>query len=254
MSMRNFHYLLLCLFLLLLCDGCATSKTSSATPVVQSAESSFLAGEVLYAGKHYEEAIAQWRKVKESFYSPELTSLAELKIADALYADEKYIEAAAEYENFRKLHPNHEKSAYALYRLGLCNFKQITGIDVDQTPVKNAVSYLETFLKLYPASEYAVDVRDTLDICRTKMNQYEIYVGRFYLRTENYQSAINRLEGTLKRFPKSTANDEALLYLGEAYTLYGDKIKGKDSFDRLAKDFPSSPALKDARKFIKKYY
>jgi outer membrane protein assembly factor BamD len=193
--------------------------------------------------------MAEWKMVKESYYSPELTTLAELKIADAQFDDEKYIEAAASYESFRKLHPNHEKSAYALYRLGLCNFKQITGIDTDQTPVKNAATYFESVLKQYPTSEYAVEAQTKLEICQTKMVQYENYVGRFYLRTEKYPAAIKRLEETLTKLPKTPAQDETLLYLGEAYTFAGDKAKGQEAFDRLAREFPASPLLPDMAKF-----
>lgn len=244
------HYLVLCASVCFLAlAGCETFKV----PANQSAEAAYQAGEEFFAGKHYEEAIAEWKRVKESSYSPELTALAELNIGDAQFADEKYIEAAATYEDFRKLHPNHEKAAYALYRLGLCNFKQITGIDTDQTPVKNAATYFETFLKQYSASEYVGEARAKLETCRTKMLQYENYIGRFYLRTEKYPSAIKRLEEALVRFPKTSAQDETLLYLGEAYVLSGDKAKGKETFDRLAKEFPASLHRAEASKFMKKH-
>ena len=249
MPSARLHRTLCAAACLLALAGCATFQV----PANQSAEAAYKAGEEFYAKKHYTEAIAEWKRVKESSYSPELTSLAELNIADAQFDDEKYIEAAASYEDFRKLHPNHEKAAYALYRLGLCNFKQITGIDTDQTPVKNSATYFESFLKQYPTSEYAGDVRAKLEMCRTKMVQYENYVGRFYVRTEKYPAAIKRLEETLARFPKTPAQDETLLYLGEAYTLSGDKAKGKETFDRLAREFPASPHLAEAAKFMKKH-
>jgi len=233
-------------------SGCATSTSSSKAS--QSAESSFRAGEELYAKKKYADAVEEWKKVKESSYSPELSALAQLKIGDALYDDEKYIEAAAEYENFRKLHPHHESSIYALYRLGMSNYKQIGTIDVDQTPVKNSVTYFESFLKQYPTSPYATEVRENLADCRLKMVQYEIYVGRFYFRSEKYPAAIKRFETTLEKSPSSPANDEALLYLGESYTLSGNRPKGKEAFDRLAKEFPASPANEEAKKFMKKNF
>jgi outer membrane protein assembly factor BamD len=255
MSKHTFSYPLLSLILLLFISACASKAKAPPQAVVsQSAESYFQAGEEFYAVKKYPEAIAQWKKVKESSYTPELTSLAELKIADALYEDEKYIEAAADYENFRKIHPNHESDAYALYRLALCNFQQIGTIDVDQTPLKNAIVYYETFLRQYPTSPYAVKVRDDLDVCRVKQVQYEIYVGRFYFRTEKYQAAIKRLEATLAKTPKSPVNDEALFYLAEAYTLYGNMIKGKEAFDRFAREYPNSRFTAEANKFKKKYY
>lgn len=246
--MQSRALLNLVLILLLLLAGCATTPATTPTP-----ESIFKDGESLYAAKKYEDAIAQWKKVKESFPSPELTAQAEIRITDAHFADKNYIEASAAYEDFRKLHPNHEKAPYALYRLGLCHFNQIAGIDTEQTPVKNAVTMFETFLKQYPASEYADEVRAKLEVCKTKQLQYEIYVGRFYLRTEKYKAAIKRLEEALAQFPKSPVQDETLFYLGQAYLRSGEKAKGEEVFNRLFTEFPASKHVVEARKLVKKF-
>jgi outer membrane protein assembly factor BamD len=231
---------------LILLAGCATTKPAATTP-----EAQFKEGETLYAARHYEDAIAQWKKVKEGNAPPELTTRAELKIADAQFANKSYIEAAAAYEDFRKLHPTNEKTPYALYRLGLCYYNQISGIDTEQTPVKNAVTMFESFLKQYPTSEYAADARLKLEDCRDKQLQYEIYVGRFYLRTEKYQAAIKRLEEALAQFPKAQRHDETLFCLGEAYLRKGDPKKGEEVFARLFTEFPSSKYVMEAKKLLK---
>lgn len=237
------------LFLLLLLAGCAGT-----VPVVKTADTYFKEGEEFYASHNYEDAIAQWKKVKETFSSPELSTLVDLKIADAHFDNQSYIEAAAAYEDFRKLHPNHEKAAYALYRLGLCNYNQISGIDTDQTPVKNAVNLFEAFLKQYPKSEYVAEVKDKLAVCIMKQIEYEIYVGRFYLRTEKYAAATKRLEEALLKYPKSEFHDETLFYLGKAYFLSGDKVKGRETFNLLAKQYASSKYIEEAKQVMEKYY
>ena len=129
----------LSLILLIMLTGCASTKGPKAT----SPETMYKEGEALYTKGKYEDAISLLRKVKESGSSPELTILAGIRVADAQFSAGKYIEAAASYEDFRKLHPTNDKSAYALYRIGLCHYNQITGIDTDQTPVKNAVIKLD---------------------------------------------------------------------------------------------------------------
>ncbi|MFZ3209831.1 MAG: outer membrane protein assembly factor BamD [Geobacteraceae bacterium] len=237
------------LSLILLLAGCATSPIAP-----KSSETYFKEGENFYASRQYEDAIAQWKKVKDSYTSPELTAKAELKIADAHFENANYIEATAAYEDFRKLHPNHEKVPFALFRLGMCNYVQIGRIDADQTPVKNAAALFEQFLKQYPDSEYAAEVKEKLDVCYQKQVQYEIYVGRFYLRAEKYQASIKRLEEALEKFPKSPLHGETLFYLGEAYILAGDKEKGRDIFNRLFKEYPESRFVNDSRKFMGKYH
>ncbi len=236
--------------LILLLAGCA----STTPPVTKNAETYFKEGEDFYERNAYEDAIAQWKKVKEAYSSPALTALAEIKIADAQFENGSYIEATASYEDFRKLHPSHEKAPYALFRLGLCYYKEITGIDTDQTPVKNAVTMFETFLRQYPTSEYAAEAKTLLEDCRSKQLQYEIYVGRFYLRTEKYQAAIKRLEDALANFPAAPPQDETLFYLGKAYLLSGEKEKGREAFLRLSKEYASSKFVEDARKTMDKYY
>lgn len=244
---RHLRYLLPPL-IVALCAGC------SSAPAIKSAAEYFNEGEQAYSQKNYEEAIALWKRVKESYFSPELTTRAELNIADAHYDSGNFIEAAAEYENFRKLHPKHEKAPYALFRLGMCNFRQITGIDTDQTPTQNAVTLFKLFLETYADSPLAKEVRENLDEAEATQLRHEIYVGRFYLRTEKYAAAVKRLEGALARYPLSPIQDETLLYLGQAYILSGDKPKGRELFNRLAAEFPQSAYLDTAKKFMEKNY
>lgn len=233
--------------LLAVVAGCSSNNSIKRPP-----ETYFSEGQQLYARGKYEEAIEKWKKVKESFSSPILTTAAEIMIADAQFNDKKYIEAAASYEDFRKLHPNNEKAPYALYKIGLSHFNQITKIDTDQTPLKNSIVSFEQFLREYPDSEYAGKVREKLELCRVKQSEYELYVGRFYYRTDKYASAINRLKEAIEKFPASPVNDEALFYLGQAYLESGDKAKAKETFERLINGYKGSEYAGKARKLLAK--
>jgi outer membrane protein assembly factor BamD len=177
----------------------------------------------------------------------------DLKIADAQFANKNYIEAGTSYESFRKFHPNNANAPYALFRLGLCNYNQITGIDTDQTPVTNAFETFESFLRQYPSSEYAAEAREKLADCVIKQVQYEIYIGRFYLHFGKYKAAAKRLEECLDRYPQSPILDEALFYLEKAYFSNNEKEKGKVTYNRLLFRFPTSKYLKEAGKYLKKY-
>jgi outer membrane protein assembly factor BamD len=120
-------------------------------------------------------------------------------------------------------------------------YRQIHGIDTDQLPVINAVNILESYLKLYHAGEFSQEVKETIKDCHDKQLQYEVYVGRFYLKTDKYPAAITRFEGALKRFPESGQRDELLFYLGKAYLESGDKTKARGAYEMLAKEYPVSP-------------
>ena len=217
-----------------LLQGCATTKTNGPPDVM------FKEGELSFQKGNYEEAIAQWKKVKQSYQSPELSARSEINIADAYFLNKDYIEAAAAYEDFRKLHPKHERSGFALYRQGLSHFNQIHGIDTDQTPVKNALVTFQSYLAQFPGGEHTAEVTLKIRDCRDKQLQYEIYVGRFYLRTGKYTAAIGRFEAALKAFPDLPRCDEALYYLGKSYQDAGQPSKAREAFERLEKEFPAS--------------
>jgi len=217
-----------------LLQGCATTKLSGPPDVM------FKEGERSFQKGNYEDAIAQWKKVKESYESPELSARAEINIADAYFLNDDFIEAAAAYEDFRKLHPKHERSGYALYRQALSYYKQIHGIDTDQTPVKNALVTFQAYLAQYPAGEHTAEVNGMILDCRDKQLQYEIYVGSFYLRTGKTTAAIGRFEAALTAFPGLPRCDEVLHYLGKAYGEAGQPAKAREAYERLVKEFPAS--------------
>jgi outer membrane protein assembly factor BamD len=238
--------------ILLVCLLAATAACSNNTSIKKPPETYFSEGQKLYSKGKNEAAIERWKRVKESYASPILSTAAEIMIADAQFNDKNYIESAASYEDFRKLHPNNEKAAYALYKQGLSHYNQISKIDTDQTPLKNSIADFELFVKEYPSSEYIGKVKEKLDSCRVMQCEYEIYVARFYYRTEKYTSAISRLNEALEKFPTSPVNDEALYYLGQAYLETGNKAKAKEALQRLIKDYKTSKHAGEARKLLDK--
>lgn len=226
-------------------QACATTEVNR-TP-----EENYSQGETSFGKGRYEEAIAAWKKVKESYYSPELSARAEIGIGDAYFQKGEFIEAAAAYEDFRKLHPVHEKTGYALFRQAMSYYMQIHGIDTDQAPVTNAITTFESYLKLYPTGEHVQEAREKVRDCRTKQLQYEIYVGRFYLNDDKNPAAIARFEQALVRFPDSGHRDELLFYLGKAYLDAGEKAKAREAYGMLASEFPGSPFAAKAPKNLK---
>jgi outer membrane protein assembly factor BamD len=227
-------------------EGCATTKLNGPPDVM------FKEGERSFQKGNYEDAITLWKKVKESYQSPELSTQAEINIADAYFLKKDYIESAAAYEDFRKLHPNHQRAGYALYRQALSHYNQIHGIDTDQTPVKNARFTFESYVRLYPAGENMTEVTEKIAMCLDKQLQYEIYVGKFYLKTDRYPAAIGRFEQALTVFPGQSRLDEVLYCLGRSYQKAGQQPKAVEAFGRLLKEFPASQFAAEAGKAIGK--
>jgi outer membrane protein assembly factor BamD len=241
--------LLPALFSLLLA-ACA----QTVVPPPRSADYYFQEGEGFFDKGLYEEAIASWEKVRDSYYSPELNVLAELKIAEAHFLAGNFLEAATAYEEFLKQHPDHERTAEVLYQLGMSYYNQMLPSDRDQTATRNALATIESLVKRFPKDPRREEVEVLASRCRDRLAEHEVYVGRFYLRTGQYPAAISRLEGVFSLFPNYFHRDEAYFYLGQAYLKNGDRQKAVNTFNTLFKEFPRSEYIIDAQKILEKAY
>jgi len=235
---------------LLLLAACS----SSVVPPPRNADYYLQQGEEMFDRGLYEEAVANWEKVRDSYYSPELNIIAELKIAEAYFLAEKYPEAAAAYEDFIKQHPNSDRIPQAMYQLGLAYYRQILGEDRDQTATSSALVTFENLVKRYPQDPHQEEVKVYIGRCRDRLAAHEVYVGKFYLKYDKPFAAIGRLEKVFKTYPNYYYRDEAWYYLGKAYLVTGQKEKAVTAFNTLFREFPGSQFILQAQKSLEKYY
>lgn len=238
--------LILLFIVSLLLTSCGLNKAE----ISKDAQYYFQEGERLYEKGLYSEALTAWEKVRDSYFSPELNMLAEMKIADTYYAAERYPEAASAYADFLQQHPNDERSALVTYRLGMSNYQQILVADRDQTSTEKALRVFEDFLRNFPLDPRAIEVQGLVQACRSRLVEHEIYVGRFYLRTDHYHASAERLEKALATYPEAAQQDEAYYYLGRAYLKMGQQNKARAAFQKLFEQFPGSDFLDDARDLL----
>lgn len=214
------------------------------------AEEYFQQGEAYFESNLYDKAIASWEKVRDTFYSPELSMLAELKIAEAYYISERYAEAATAYADFLRQHPNDSRAPTILYRQGLSYYQQILSADRDQTATENALAAFQELIRRFPDDRSAGEARSLIQRCKTRLAEHEVYIGWFYLRYKRYPAAINRLENILAEFPEYYYRDEAFYYLGKAYLKNKQPEKARQIFGKLFEQFPGSDYNEDARELL----
>ncbi|HKK01330.1 MAG TPA: outer membrane protein assembly factor BamD [Desulfuromonadales bacterium] len=233
--------------LLLSLSACASSKLQHPT----TAQYYLKQGEKYSKQGLYDKAIESWQKVRESFYSPELNALADMKIADAHYAAKQYIEAAAAYDDFLKQHPNNSRTPEILYKLGMSYDKQILSYDRDQTATHNALATFESLNKLYPEVAKKDGVPAIIKQCRELLAEQDFYIGHFYMKIHHPQAAIDRFKDLFSRFPDYEHLDKVYFYLGKAYLKKGDRKEAKSAFNTLLSKYPNSSYLKDVNELRK---
>lgn len=230
--------------------GCAsTDATAKMTRELLSMpkEEAYAKGEALIQKKKYELGRQYLRFVAENYANDAIGKQASLRLADSFY-DQKtplgYLEAGVRYKDFRNRYPSHPRSDYALFRLAECSDKQAERPDREQTNTRlAAISYRELLLA-YPDSPYATECRLRLGAMRGLLAEHEFIVGHFYIKRRAWRAAKGRMDTLLAAYPDYRKLDLVLYDSGLAEKKMGHVDEAKQFWERLARDFPASPALK----------
>ena len=171
---------------------------------------------IFFRDVNYPKAIELFQEVIDNYPYSEYATLAELKIADIYFDQEKFDEAASYYQDFVELHPRHEMVPHALFRNGLCSYEQIRASDRDQTATFEAISHFRTLLERYPSADTAGEARQRLQESEDLLARVDVEVGEFYFEHGEYHAAVERFRRALTEFPSHTGNLTTMSRLGVA--------------------------------------
>jgi len=201
--------------------------------------------------RDYPEALKKFEELKSSFPdSPPYTLWAELKVGDCHFLEDKYVEAIAAYEEFKKIHPGHEEIPYVQFQIGVSYFKQMYTLDRDQTPTKKALSTFEYLVANYPPSLFTEKAKEKIGVCKKRLADHEFYIGNFYYKKDKFQAAATRFEGLLEKFPKHPDEDKTLHLLGKSYLELEQWEKAEAAFRRIVTEYPKSPYAQEAKAMV----
>lgn len=216
-------------------------RCSSKQATKEDADSIYQEAEEAYKDEKYLIAIEKYRDIKNRFpYSARATD-AELRIADAYFAQESYIEAESAYEIFKELHPTHPKADYVQYRIGLSFFNQIPdNATRDLTAAYRCIEAFQVLIDKYPSSEYVAKAKESIVEAKKRLAEFENYVADFYYRRRHYLSASYRYSALLQEYSNLGYDEEALFRLGQSYYNIRMYNNAKDALHRLMQQFPNS--------------
>jgi len=235
--------LLACLLgAVLLAGGCASSGAAR-----RSADEWYELGQREMARGRYTRAEEAFSKFLEQHPQDRRRPEALLRLADAMYADERYEEAKFQYRRFLELYPANPEAAKAQFNSAMCSFQRLKAIDRDQTATQEAVQEFQRLIQSYPRSPFVEEAKEKLATCRERLAAYELYVGRYYYGQAAYPAAIGRFEGLLKVYPEVSFADEVLFLLGQAYERSDHPQEAVTAFDELVNRFPQSRYAHQAR-------
>lgn len=239
------------------CSGSAHSAAGSGKPT-KGAEEDYVAGEAELKDRSWLEAQKLFERIRTKYPFSKYAALAELRLADAKYAQDKFIEAADAYQQFVKLHPNHEEVDYAAFRVGLCRYKDAPtefaffppAYERDNSSLAAAVTAIESFVKTYPQSKYAPDAKKLLADAQGRFADREWYVAQFYFKRGRWPGVAGRLERLLKDYPGSSHETEALLQLARTYLEMKERFRAQKALQQLIVKYPQDPRRPEAEKLL----
>lgn len=193
--------------------GCSMQRPSGKTE----AEVLYIEAQDLIKSKRYILAADRLNQIKSKYpYSYYATS-AELTLADILYNQEKYVEAAASYILFRDFHPKYKNMSYVVWKTAESYFKQLPStFDRDLSSAHEAIKYYYELKRLYPKSSYNNKLKDKVEKCKKMIIDREQYIADFYFRTEKYSAAIYHNLYILSKFKNKKIRSKAMIKIIES--------------------------------------
>jgi len=204
-------------------------------------------GDAYYAGKKFKE-------VEVMMPQSEWAAKAALMTAYSDYSRNAYTNAVFNLERYIKNYPADKNIAYAHYLICMCYYEQILDEKKDLLPLSKAKEKFEELILLYPKTDYAIDASFKLDLITDQLAAKEMSIARFYMKTEKWIPALNRLKIVVKKYDKTIFIEEALHRLVEVYYRLGLIEEAKQAAAILGYNYQSSKWYKRSYKVFNKEY
>lgn len=130
-------------------------------------------------------------------------------------------------KKFLKLYPSHKNIDYVHYMVAMTFYEEINVISRDQTNTKIAQEKFNEFLKKYPKTIYAEDIKLKLLVIKEQLAGKEMYLARYYIKKSKWPAAIKRLIIVVDEYDDTIFVKEALHRLVEVYYKLGNINEAK---------------------------
>ena len=251
---KNLLILLLSIFLLFSCSKKNNTKIISeptdeekAVSVYIDAVDALKKGDAFYAGKKFKE-------VESLVPQGKLAAKASLMASYADYNRSAYSNAVFNLERHIKNYPADKNIPYAHYLIAMCYYEQILDEKKDLKPLLKAKKKFEFIIQTYPDTDYAIDGRYKVDLIIDQLAAKEMSIARFYMKTEKWIPAINRLKTVVEKYEKTIFVEEALHRLVEVYYRLGLIDEAKQAASILGYNYRSGDWYKRSYKVFNKKY
>lgn len=194
----------------------------------------------------YRQAAVEFDEVERQHPYSQWARRAMLMASYCYYQTNDYDSAILSAQRFLALHPGNKDAAYAYYLMGISFYEQISDVGRDQGMTQNALATLSEVVRRFPETEYARDARLKIDLTVDHLAGKEMEIGRYYLNQQSYVAAINRFRSVIVSYQTTTHVPEALHRLTESYLSLGVVTEAQTAAAILGHNFPGSDWYEDS--------
>ena len=223
------------------------SNKDKSFQLYQEAYESFEKGDLFYASKKFSEAELNFKNV-------EYAAKAAIMSCYSLYGINFYEEALEGLDRYLMKYRADKNVIYAHYLIAIIHYEQISDEKKDLKPLLNAQREIEFFLKKYPDSDYSLDLKFKKDLILNQLAAKELYVAKYYIDTQKWVPAMNRLKIIVKDYEKTIFIEEALHRLVEINYHIGLEQEAKKYAKILGYNYNSSQWFEQSYKILNKDY
>ncbi len=163
-------------------------------------------------------------------------------------------EAISSLENFLRKYPADENIQYASYLIILSNYEQILDEKKDLDPLLKTKNLIEDYVKKYPDTDYTMDLKFKLDLIQNQLAAKQIYIAKYYIQTQKWIPAINRLKVVINDYEETIFVEEALHRLVEVYYNLGLTGEAEKTAKILGYNYNSSQWYENSYLLLNKDY
>ena len=204
-------------------------------------------GDYLFASRKFSEAEGMLPQIDWASKSALMSSY-------CLYNINLYDEAVLNLERFVKIYPASPYVSYAYYLIAISYYEQILDEEKDVQPLLVSKRKMESYIKRFPDTDYAIDLKFKLDLVINQLAAKELSIARYYIKNEKWIPAINRLKIIVEKYDKTIFVEEALHRLVEIYYKIGLEEEAKVAAALLGYNYNSSEWYKKSYKILNKDY
>ncbi|MEI9940278.1 MAG: outer membrane protein assembly factor BamD [Pseudomonadota bacterium] len=212
-----------------------------------------------FDGKNWEAARQKLNEVKRNYGYSRYARLAELRLADADYEQDKFAEATAGYKAFVHDYPNDPEIPYARFKVTMTQYDAVSASfllpaleERDLAYVNDAHASIRAFLNDYPNSEHAPQLAYMQSVVTGLLARHELYVARFYLGRDKFPAAVARIQYSLRSYPNSGLEPEGMVLLAEVYLKTKERAKARAVLEAVLTRYPTSPFVVPAKHFLER--